>query len=162
MGINKPQFPDSNWDGKTPARLDRTIDKAAETEDWDQISAEVISLQRRMMFGGSPNQVVFKSSSYTLSTEDDGKTFYSDGVVVFTLPPKIAGLTFKFFQPNDAVLEIIGNADIIHKGSANATSVAFITAGQKLGSYVIAECVDVQGTLKWLISNLGGTTATVT
>ena len=38
----------------------------------------------------------------------------------------------------------------------------FSTASEKIGSHVLVECIyTADSTLKWLVSNLGGTTATV-
>ena len=61
-----------------------------------------------------------------------------------------------------ANLVITGSADIIHKGNAAANTVTFSTASEKIGSHVLVECIyTADATLKWLVSNLGGTTATV-
>jgi hypothetical protein len=41
-------------------------------------------------------------------------------------------------------------------------SVTFGTTSEKIGSHVLVECLyTAAGTLKWLVTNLGGTTATV-
>jgi hypothetical protein len=46
MSINQPNFPNKIWDGFSPSRHDRTIDRPPDGEDWDQIIAEIIALQQ--------------------------------------------------------------------------------------------------------------------
>lgn len=46
MSINVPYYPSSVWDGTTPSRSGRLDNRAPDYEDWDQLVAEVISLQR--------------------------------------------------------------------------------------------------------------------
>lgn len=46
MSVNLPQFPAQVWDGLSPTRPYRSIDRPAEAEDWDQISAELIATQQ--------------------------------------------------------------------------------------------------------------------
>jgi hypothetical protein len=110
-----------------------------------------------------PRGIYRKGASYTVVAADNGLLFLATAAVTFTLPAKQNGLAFRFFQTADADLIISsGGGDIIHKGNAAAASVAFQTAGQKIGSHALAECMYVaDNTLKWVVSNLGGTTATV-
>lgn len=109
-----------------------------------------------------PRGIYRKSANYVVTAADNGLLFLATAAVAFTLPAKQNGLAFRFFQTADADLTITGSADIIHKGNAAATSVVFSTAGQKIGSHVLVECLYVaDSTLKWVVSNLGGTTATV-
>jgi hypothetical protein len=82
--------------------------------------------------------------------------------VTFTLPTKANGLAFRFAQTADANLVISGSNDIVHKGDAAASTVTFSTASEKIGSHVLVECLyTAAGTLSWLATNLGGTTAAV-
>ena len=72
------------------------------------------------------------------------------------------GLAFRFLQTADADLTITGSGDLVHKNSAVGNSVIFGSAGEKIGSQALVECIyTAEGTLKWIVSNLGGTTATV-
>ena len=109
-----------------------------------------------------PRGVYRKSSSYTVTASDNGLLFVATAAATFTLPTKENGLAFRFTQSADADLAIAGSSDIIHKNNAAASSVTFGTAGEKIGSHALVECLyTAEGTLKWLVSNLGGTTATV-
>jgi len=110
----------------------------------------------------APRGVYRKTASYTLTTADNGLLFVVSGTATITLPTKANGLAFRVLQIADNDLTISGSSDLIHKGSAAASSVAFSTAGQKIGSQVLIECIySATSTLKWLVTNLGGTTATV-
>lgn len=110
----------------------------------------------------APRGVYRKNTSYTLTAADTGLLFLATAVATFTLPEKANGLAFRIVQTADADLTISGSSDLIHKGNAGASSVAFSTANQKIGSQVLIECIyTAASTLKWLVTNLGGTTATV-
>jgi hypothetical protein len=110
----------------------------------------------------APRGIYRKSGSYTLTAGDSGLLFLVSGAATFTLPTKQNGLAFRLVQLADGDLTISGSADLVHKGNAAANSVAFSTAGQKIGSQALVECVYVSaGTLKWIVTNLGGTTTTV-
>ncbi len=110
----------------------------------------------------APRGIYRKSTNYTLTSTDNGLMFLATGAATFTLPTKANGLTYRIVQTSDNDLTISGSSDIVHKGSAAANSVAFSTANQKIGSSVLIECVYTgSSTLKWLVTNLGGTTATV-
>ena len=109
-----------------------------------------------------PRGIYRKSANYTVVAADNGLLFLATAAVTFTLPTKQNGLAFRFAQTADADLVISGLADVIHKGNAAANTVTFNTAGQKIGSHVLVECLyTAAGTLRWLVTNLGGTTATV-
>lgn len=110
----------------------------------------------------APRGIYRKSTNYTLTAADTGLMFLATGAATFTLPTKQNGLTYRIAQLADNDLTISGSSDLVHKGNAGASSVAFSTANQKIGSQVLIECVyTTTGTLKWLVTNLGGTTATV-
>jgi len=106
-----------------------------------------------------------KTADYTVVAADTGKVLFTGtGAVNFTLPTIAAGLSFTFVNLVDANMTITTNALGIHKASVTAASVAFSTSSQKMGSIakVVAVPTLADGTvLKWLVINLGGTTATV-
>jgi hypothetical protein len=109
-----------------------------------------------------PRGIYRKAANYTVTAEDNGLLFLATAAVTFTLPAKQNGLAFRFAQTADANLVIGGSSDIVVKGNAAASSVTFSTASEKIGSHVLVECLYVAaGTLKWLVTNLGGTTPTV-
>jgi hypothetical protein len=110
----------------------------------------------------APRGIYRKSTNYTITAADNGLMFLATGAATFTLPTKANGLAFRVVQTADSNLTISGSSDIIHKGNAAASSVAFSTASEKIGSSALIECVYAgASTLKWLVTNLGGTTATV-
>ena len=110
----------------------------------------------------TPRGVYRKTTNYTVLSTDTGLLFVATAAANFTLPTKANGLAFRIMQSADANLVITGSADIIHKGNAAANTVTFSTASEKIGSHVLVECIyTADSTLKWLVSNLGGTTATV-
>lgn len=45
MSVNQPNFPTTVWDGLSPDRSSRLIDSPPSNEDWDQMVAELISVQ---------------------------------------------------------------------------------------------------------------------
>lgn len=110
-----------------------------------------------------PRGVYRKGANYTVTESDNGLMFVATAAVTFTLPAPQNGLAYRFVQTADADLVIsaaLGN--LIHKGSAAASQVAFSTASQKIGSQVLVECLYIAAdTLRWVVTNLGGTTATV-
>jgi hypothetical protein len=109
-----------------------------------------------------PRGIYRKSANYTVTSGDNGLLFLATAAVTFTLPTKQNGLAFRFAQTADANLVIAGSADIVAKGNAAASSVTFSTASEKIGSQVLVECMYVAAaTLKWVLTNLGGTTPTV-
>lgn len=109
-----------------------------------------------------PRGIYRKSTNYTVTANDNGLLFLATAAVTFTLPTKQNGLAFRFAQTADSNLVISGGGSIIHKGNASATTVTFSTASEKIGSHVLVECIyTATSTLKWLVTNLGGTTATV-
>ena len=109
-----------------------------------------------------PRGVILKAANYSLVAADDGHLFLATAAATFTLPTKENGLAFRIAQAADANLVIQGSSDIIHKGTTGVSSVSFTTTSQKAGSHVLVECLyTATDNLVWLVSNLGGTTATV-
>jgi hypothetical protein len=109
-----------------------------------------------------PRGIYRKGANYSVAPADNGLLFLATAAVTFTLPAKENGLAFRFAQTADANLVIAGAADIVAKGNAGASTITFGTASEKIGSQVLVECVYVgAGTLKWVVTNLGGTTMSV-
>ena len=82
--------------------------------------------------------------------------------MTFTLPTKANGLAFRFAQTANENLVIAARPTSSHKNNAAASSVTFSTANEKIGSHVLVECIyTAAATLRWLVTNLGGTTPTV-
>ena len=109
-----------------------------------------------------PRGVTRKGGNYSVVAADNGLLFVATAAVNFTLPTKENGLAFRFVQTADANLVITGSTDLVHKGNAAANTVTFSTTNEKIGSQVLVECMYVAAsTLKWIVTNLGGTTATV-
>ena len=109
-----------------------------------------------------PRGVYRHAIDYTVQATDAGLLLVATAAVNFTLPAKQNGLAYRFLQTADANLIVTGSSDVVHKGDASASTVTFSTAGEKIGSHVLVECMYTQAdTLKWVVTNLGGTTATV-
>ena len=99
-----------------------------------------------------PRGVYRKGLDYTVTAADNGLLFVATAVIEFTLPTKQNGLAFRFLQTSDANLTILGSSDIVHKGNVAASSVAFSTSGQKIGSQALVECMYIgEGSLKWVV-----------
>ena len=105
-----------------------------------------------------------KSSNYTVTTSDSGKTFVSetDGVV-FTLPAIAVGYSFKFVNnaPDGAnALTISPNASdgITYAGSSTDNKDLINTkATSKQGDYVVISSLN--GTTAWQVTEVRGTFA---
>jgi len=110
-----------------------------------------------------PRGVYRKSENYSVTASDNGLLFVATAAVTFTLPTPQNGLAYRFLQTADADLVIAsGLGNLVHKGNAAASQVAFNTTSQKIGSQVLVECLyTATDTLRWVVTNLGGTAATV-
>lgn len=109
----------------------------------------------------APRKVQRVSSNTSVAADDQGTLFIATAAVTFTLPTAAHGLSFRFVQTADAAMSISGS-NLVHDGNAAASSVAFTTSSHKIGSQALVECVyTATNTLKWIVSNLGGTAATV-
>jgi hypothetical protein len=105
-----------------------------------------------------------KSSSYTVTTADSGKTFVSetDGVV-FTLPAIAIGYSFTFVNnatDGTNALTISPNAadGITYAGSSTDNKDLINTkATSKQGDYVVISSLD--GTTAWQVTQVRGTFA---
>lgn len=129
-----------------------------------QLAERFVFDRAPLSLGGSltPRGVYRKGVDYAVSAADNGLLFVATAAVTFTLPTAAHGLAFRMVQTADANLVIQGSSNIVHKGSAAASSVTFSTSSQKIGSSVLVECLYIgESTLRWVVTNLGGTTATV-
>lgn len=111
-----------------------------------------------LLLGGKQ---VWKVANHVVSLDEAGTMFVTGAAVSYTLPAPTLGCAYVFVQTADADMTIVGNANVIHKGTVAASAAAFQTAGQKIGSSALVTAINVNGTPKWLLYNLGGTTATV-
>ena len=109
-----------------------------------------------------PRGVYRKAADYTVTASDNGLLMLATNAVTFTLPTKQNGLAFRFLQTTNNNMVIAGSSDLLHKGSSGADTVTFSTTSEKIGSHVLVECLyTAESTLRWVVTNLGGTTATV-
>lgn len=98
-------------------------------------------------------RVVAKTTSYTVTAADRGTLFTNQGAagaVTFTLPTIARGLYYSFFveaDQNVIVASAVGDIMVVFN-DATADSVAFQTAGEKIGSSVTV-FANADGT-KWL------------
>jgi len=106
-----------------------------------------------------PRGVYCKAADFAVTAADHGTLLIATAAVNFTLPAKENGLAFRFFQTADADLVITGSSDIVTVNNAAASTLTFGTSSEKIGSHAHVECVyTAEGTLKWVATNLGGTT----
>ena len=105
-----------------------------------------------------------KTSNYTVTTGDSGKTFVSstDGVV-FTLPAIAVGYSFKFVNDvpdgtNALTLSPNASDGITYAGSSTDNKDLINTkATSKQGDYVVIASLD--GTTAWQVTEVRGTFA---
>ena len=105
-----------------------------------------------------------KTSNYTVTTADSGKTFVSstDGVV-FTLPAIAVGYSFKFVNnapdgTNALTLSPNASDGITYAGSSTDDKDLINTkATSKQGDYVVIASLD--GTTAWQVTEVRGTFA---
>jgi len=84
-------------------------------------------------------KLVTKAADYTVLATDNGTHFFATAAVNFTLPAIAAGrgYRFRFTMQADANLTVTAPANkLITFNNATATSVAFSTAGNKIGASV--------------------------
>lgn len=107
---------------------------------------------------------VVKSGNYTVTADDNLTTFQLTGAAVITLlaPGSVPdGFAVRFYNTADNNVSFACAGLLVTDGNAAAGSVACSTSSHKIGSHLMAEKVTIGSTAKWLISNLGGTTITV-
>lgn len=127
-----------------------------------------VTLRHRFVFddlrspiGASP--VVPKTADYTVVTADNGKIFTTQGAagaVNFTLPTLLRGYRFLFLAEADQNLTVTAAANtLVAFNNLTATSVAFTTAGNKIGGgFEVFANADAT---KWLVRPTGSNTVTV-
>ena len=116
------------------------------------------------VLSGKNSRTVTKAANYAVLPSDNGTEFQATtGAVTFTLPTRQEGLAYEFLQTTNNDLIINGGAaNIVAVNTATGSSVTFNTASQKLGARARFECVNMNGTLKWIYQLLStGTTGTV-
>lgn len=107
---------------------------------------------------------VAKTADYTVTAADRGTMFTNTGAVGavnFTLPTRAAGLEFAFKGVADQNITVTSAAgtDIVTFNNASASSVAYSTAGNKIGGMFRVTC-NHAGT-KWYVEAFGSNTVTV-
>nr|WP_044181025.1 hypothetical protein [Pirellula staleyi] len=109
-----------------------------------------------------PRGVVRAAGNQTLTSAQTGLLFLMSGASTITLPAAANGLAYRIAQTTDNDLTIVGSGNMIHRGYSNASTVSFTAGANKIGSQVLVEGVFVDSVnVKWLVTNLGGTTAAV-
>jgi hypothetical protein len=108
---------------------------------------------------------VAKTANTTLLAKDAGNLFTNEGAsgaVTFTLPAIAPNLLFAFRVVADQTVTIASaeGDNVVAFNDASADSVAFSTAGQKVGGGVIVHS-NLAGT-KWYVRNISAGANTVT
>lgn len=110
--------------------------------------------------------VAAKTANYTVTVDDFGKILTNrgaTGAVTFTLPAvaaSFAGVEVKFLVIADQTVTVAGTTgEVVAFNDPTANSVAFSTAGEKVGNAITAIC---DGTSWFLEVSLGAETATPT
>lgn len=110
-------------------------------------------------------QSLVKAGNYTVTADDNGAVIQLTAAAVVTLPAPSSvpdDFAVRLYQTADANCSFACTSLLVTVGNAAASSAACSTASQKIGSHLMAEKVTIGGTAKWLITNLGSTTLTVT
>ena len=108
--------------------------------------------------------VVARAANYTVgstATDAIGTVFTNEGAIAamtFTLPAPTSGAYFFFAGMVAQTLTIsAGSAIGVTVNNAAATSIAYATAGQQIGSFAVAIAVGN----RWLLVNIGTNVPTV-
>lgn len=114
---------------------------------------------------GGYRQTLPKTANYTVVAGTDNDTLFTTtgagGEVDFTLPAPAVGNRFRFYNTVDQVMKVIAPAGkLVAFNNAAATSVAFSTAGQKIGG-AFEVVADDTGS-KWLVHDISAGANTVT
>lgn len=124
-------------------------------------------LGNRNAFLGGPTEYVAKTADYSVLYTDAGKCFHTTGAsaaVTFTLPTitNRSGMVVEFYNTVDFTMTVASAAadTMIAIGDSAASSVAFATAGQKIGGRI--RCELLPDASKWLVSSYGPQPLTVT
>ena len=103
-----------------------------------------------------------KTGAYTVLPADNQTEFVAGGTTPFTLPAILPGYRFKFRQEDNTVMTVAsaeGNNMIAFNDDA-ATSVAFLTASERIGGAFII--YSNQAGDKWIVENASAGAHTVT
>lgn len=103
-----------------------------------------------------------KAADYTVVAADNGTLFTASAAVNFTLPTLAAGLHFLFYNDADSNMTVTSAAgdDLIVFNDVAADSVAFSTAGGKIGGSV--EVIANQAGTKWRVFSRSAGANTIT
>lgn len=112
---------------------------------------------------GMPTNIEAKTADYTLTAADSGKQFTTTGAagaVNFTLPALAKGYRFRFCNTVNQNMTITApSGKLVTFNNAAATSVSFVTAGNKIGA-VVEITTDETGA-KYIAIPCGANTMTV-
>lgn len=103
-------------------------------------------------------RVVPKTEAYTLTASDNGTLFTTSGAtggVTFTLPDIAVGLQFEFLNLEDQDMTVASaeGDNMVVIDDAEADSIAFSTASEKVGARVLVESIYDGSTLRWVCEN---------
>lgn len=109
-------------------------------------------------------QQITKTAAYTILPSDNGALFDNSGAtaaVTFTLPAIKRGYCFGFVVYADQSVTVASAAgdDMVVPNDASADSVAFSTAGDKIGGYVMV-FADASGS-KWIVVKMCSNAMTI-
>lgn len=147
--------------------------KASKLINLDQKARNRLSRQfifdDELVFGGVPGALarpfrneIWVAADKTLTVAESGTLQIVTAAAALTLPTKAAGLVYEMACIANVNSSIVGSTDIITKNNAGASSIAFSTTNEKIGSRVRVECIYTAATtLKWLATILTGNTATI-
>ena len=127
----------------------------------DSTTGGLIVRAYQSFIGGA---IAAKTANYTVgtvATDTFGTVFTNrgaSGAVTFTLPTPTSGAYYFFAGVADQNITITaGSAIAVTVNNAAATSIAFSTSSQKIGSFAVAIADGTQ----WLLVNLSNNAATV-
>lgn len=111
---------------------------------------------------GVNRRIALRAANYSVGSEDNGNLFIATAAVTFTLPARREGLVYEFMQSANAAMIVNGGAaHIVAVNSLAGTSVTFNTGSQMIGARARFECVNINGTLRWVYTLLSTGTAGV-
>jgi hypothetical protein len=122
------------------------------------------SLGGPQAFLGLPQRQITNSGNLTLTSAHNGTLIINTGVSIYTLPTLANGFAVEIVNKADANMTVTSAAgnDIVAPHDPTATSVAFVTAGQKAGARLLIHSTPAADA--WLLRNYsyGNQTMTIT